>query len=114
MKSAQLFSAILLCACASIAQAAPDVTLDDLSPSTLNAMATARQQASIKAYEDAKNKARQERLESIKKSKEITEVNNAGLKKTIQKRAINHMMPACEREPETPRNPNVYVVRGRR
>ncbi len=114
MKYTQLFSAILICACAPIAQAAPDVTLDDLSPTTLNGMATARQQASMKAYEDARAKARQERVETIKKAKEITEVNNAGLKKTIQRRAINHMLPACEREPEAPRNPNIYVVRGRR
>ncbi len=114
MKSSQLFSAFVVLASCFTVQAAPDVSLDDLSPEKLKSIATARQQASIKTYEDAKAKAAQDRADSIKKSKEITEVNNAGLKKTIQRRALNNMLPRCEREPETPRTPNVYEVRGGR
>ena len=47
----------------------------------------------------------------MKEAKEITENNDRGLKKTIQKRQLNTMLPPCEREPEAPREPGNYTVR---
>ncbi len=114
MKSSQLFSALVILGSCFIAQAAPTVTTDDLSAAKLKSIATARQQASFKLYEDAKAKKQKDRADSIAKAKEITEINDSGMKKTIQSRALNAMLPACERSPEAARTPNVYTVRGRR
>ncbi len=114
MKSSQLFSVLVLLGSCCIAQAAPTVSIDDLSAETLKSAATPRQQASIKQYEDAKAKKEQDRKDALAKAKEVTKINDSGMKKTIQSRALNAMLPACERSPEAARTPNVYTVRGRR
>ncbi len=114
MKSSHLFSAFVLAASSSLLQAAPDISVNDLSPSALKSIATPRQKASMKAHEDAVAQAKKQRQDAIAKAKDITEVNDSGMKQTIQRRALNAMLPACERSPEAARNPKIYRVRGRR
>ena len=91
--------------------AAPSLEPKDISTDTLKDAATERQKASLDQYERAKAKAEKDREEAIKEAKDITAKNDAGLKKTIQKRHLNSMLPPCEREPEAPREPGNYNVR---
>ncbi len=91
--------------------AAPGLNPADLSEATLRGIATERQQKSIDDYNNAKRRAAQEREEAIKEAKKVTEENDKGMKKTIQRRALNTMLPPCERTPETPREPGGYKVR---
>ncbi len=90
--------------------AAPAVSPADLSESTLRGIANERQQKSIDDYNSAKRRAAQEREDSMKEAKKITEDNDKGMKKTIQRRSLNTMLPPCERTPETPREPGGYTV----
>ncbi len=104
-------SFISLLALAPALMAAPGVTPADLSEATLRGIATERQQKSIDDYNKAKRRAGQEREEALKTAKKLTEDNDKGMKKTIQRRALNTMLPPCERTPETPREPGGYIVR---
>ncbi len=91
--------------------AAPGITPADLSEATLRGIANERQQKSIDDYNNAKRRAAQDREDAIKDAKKLTEENDKGMKKTIQRRALNTMLPPCERAPETPREPGGYIVR---
>ncbi len=93
------------------AWAAPSVSTKDISDDALKDIATERQKASLDLHEKAKAKADEERDKAIQEAKEITERNDEGLKKTIQKRHLNSMLPPCDREPETPREPSDYHIR---
>ncbi|MDO5470167.1 MAG: hypothetical protein Q4F38_02605 [Akkermansia sp.] len=94
-----------------VAQAAPVIEPSDISEATLKGVATPRQKASLEQYHKAKAKAEKQREKDSKKAAELTEFNNAGLKKTIQRRALNSMLPPCDREPEAPREPSDYTIR---
>lgn len=104
-------SFISLLFAAAAVQAAPVITQDDISEDALKGIATERQKASLDDYNRAKQKAEQKREEAAKETKEITARNDDGLKKTIQKRHLNTMLPPCERELETPREPSNYQIR---
>lgn len=109
MKALSLLS--LLALTAVCAQAAPVVTDKDITEDALKKIGTAKQSDSIDRYNAAKAKAEKQRADDIKTAKDITESNDRGMKKTIQKRHLNTMLPPCEREPETPREPGNYEVR---
>lgn len=109
MKALSLFS-VLAAAAVSVTFAAPALSPNDLSESTLRGVGTERQQASIDAHNAAKKKAEKDRADAIKEAKELTTRNDNGLKKTIQQRHLNSMLPACEREPEAPREPGDYTI----
>lgn len=111
MKTSSIFPLLLAMCAVSLSQAAPAIDAKDVSVKQLKSIATARQAASIKAYEDAKAKARTAREDALKEAKQLTTENNAGMKKTIQQRTLNNMLPACEREKEAPRKPSNYEVR---
>ncbi len=106
-----LIPALMIAATAPTLVAAPDMTPDDVSEDTLRDMATDRQKASMESHDKATAKAEEEREKAIKEAKEVTERNDAGLKKTIQKRHLNSMLPPCDREPESPREPGDYHIR---
>ena len=91
-------------------QAAPTVDAKDLAEDTLQEIATERQKKSLDAYNSAVKRAEDKRDKAIKKAKEITDKNDAGMKKTIQRRHLNTMLPPCEREPEAPRDPEDYSI----
>lgn len=91
--------------------AAPDMTPSDVSEGALRDVASDRQKASLDAHDKATAKTEEERQKAIKEAKDLTEKNDAGLKKTIQKRHLNSMLPPCDREPETPREPGNYRIR---
>ncbi len=91
--------------------AAPTLKPADFSEATLRGIATERQQKSLDDYNNAKRRAVQNREDALKDAQKLTEENNKGLKKTIQRRALNTMLPPCEREPETPREPGNYTIR---
>ncbi len=110
MKTFSLLS-VFAVAMASLTWAAPVVSPVDISEKTLRSVGTPRQQASLDEHNNAVKKAKKERADAIKDAKELTTRNDNGLKKTIQKRHLNNMLPACEREPETPREPNIYEIR---
>ena len=101
----------VLAAAAMVAQAAPVIEPSDISESALENIASERRKASMAQYHKAKAKAEKQREKDAKKAAELTEFNNAGLKKTIQRRALNTMLPPCDREPETPREPADYTIR---
>ncbi len=111
MKTLSLLSVLALGALVSLAPAAPVIKADDVSEATLKDIATERQKQSMKLHEDAVKKAQKKRDSDAKEVKEITVRNDNGLKKTIQRRHLNTMLPPCERTPETPREPGDYVVR---
>ena len=93
-------------------QAAPVVDNEkDLSEDALKDIATARQKASIDKYNKAREKAEKDREAAIKEAKEVTVRNDKGMKKTIQRRHLNTMLPPCEREEEEPREPGDYTIR---
>ncbi len=108
MKTLSILSILAL---ASVAQAAPAISSADISEDALKAIGTERQQKSIDAYNEARRRAEKKRDEDAKEIKEITKRNDNGLKKTIQRRHLNTMLPPCEREPETPREPADYTIR---
>ena len=105
-----LFALFAAFACCS-AWAAPSVSTKDVSDEALKEVATDRQKASLDLHEKAKAKAVEERSKAIKEAQEITEKNDEGLKKTIQRHHLNSMLPPCDREPETPREPGNYRIR---
>lgn len=109
MKALSILS--LLALTAVCVQAAPVVSGKDLSEEALKKIGTAKQSDSIDRHTAAKAKAEKTRADEIKAAKEITEANDRGMKKTIQKRHLNTMLPPCEREPEAPREPGNYEVR---
>lgn len=95
----------------STAMAAPSIEPSDISNDALKEIATDRQKASLDIHEKAKAKAEEEREKSIQEAKDITARNDAGMKRTIQRRHLNNMLPPCDREPEKPREPNHYNIR---
>ncbi len=111
MKKLFLLASVIVPATLSMTLAAPVVKPSEVSEETLKGIATERQKASMEAHEKAQAKVKEEREKAIKEAKEITEKNDSGLKKTIQKRHLNSMLPPCEREPEAPREPGDYRIR---
>ncbi len=107
MKTLSLLSIL---AFAAVAQAAPVVSPSDISEDALKAVGTERQKKSIDDYNKARKRAEQKREQDAKEIREITKRNDNGLKKTIQRRHLNTMLPPCEREPETPREPGDYTI----
>lgn len=95
----------------SVAAAAPSISPSDISEDTLKEIATERQKASMEIHEKAKAKAEEEREKAIQDAKKITAEDDAGMKRTIQRRHLNSMLPPCDREPETPREPERYRIR---
>ena len=109
MKTLPLFALLVLAAVN--VQAAPALQPADLSEEALLQVANARQKASIESYNKAVDRAERNREKAIKQAQKLTEKNDNGLKKTIQRRQLNTMLPACERAPETPRKSPDYTVR---
>lgn len=95
----------------SAAFAAPSLKPSDLSNDALKEIASERQKASMDIHEKAKAKAEEDREKEIQEAKDITARNDAGMKRTIQRRHLNSMLPPCDREPEAPRKPADYNVR---
>ncbi|MCH5285643.1 MAG: hypothetical protein J1E42_08585 [Akkermansiaceae bacterium] len=91
--------------------AAPSISASDVSSDALRKIATDKQRASLEIHEKAKAKAEEEREKAIQEAKEITARNDAGMKRTIQGRHLNSMLPPCDREPEQPRESNDYHIR---
>lgn len=110
MKTLSILSVFAAAAMCFSVQAAPDITPADISDEALEGVASERQKKSLNAYDSAVKKAEDRRDKAIKKSREITDKNDAGMKKTIQKRHLNSMLPPCEREPEAPRDPEDYTI----
>ena len=108
MKTLSLATLLVLAAAA--VQAAPIVQTKDLSEDVLKGIATDRQKASIDSYNKAVARAEKNREKAMKEIKKITRENDAGMKKTIQRRHLNTMLPPCEREPEAPRDPEDYSI----
>ncbi len=111
MKTSPISTLLIFAASATLLSAAPAVSSHDMSPESLKKLATPAQAASMKRHEEAKDQAEKDRQKEIDEAKKLTTENDKGMKQTIQKRALNNMMPACERESETPRNPDLYIVR---
>lgn len=109
MKTLSLFSLLVLAA--AMVQAAPVMQSKDLSEDTLKSIGTERQQASIDRYNKAVARAEKNREKAMKEAQKITRDNDAGMKKTIQHRQLNTMLPPCERTPESPRSPRDLRVR---
>ena len=109
MKTLPLFALLVLAAAA--VQAAPVVQTKDLSEDTLKSIATDRQKASIDRYNKAVARAEKNREKAIKEAQKLTRDNDAGMKKTIQHRQLNTMLPPCERTPEVPREPRDLNIR---
>ena len=109
MKTLSLLS--LLALTAACVQAAPVLQSKDLSEETLKSIATDRQKASIENYNKAVARAEKNREAAIKEAQKITRKNDAGMKKTIQRRQLNTMLPPCERTPEAPRKASDYTIR---
>lgn len=93
------------------AYAAPSITPADISDESLKEIASDRQKASLEEHERAKAKAEEDREKAIQEAKKITRENDKGMKDTIRRRHLNSMLPPCDREPETPRQPNDYHIR---
>lgn len=108
MKTLPLFALLVL---AAAVQAAPVVQTKDLSEDTLKSIATDRQKASIDRYNKAVARAEKNREKAIKEAQKITRDNDAGMKKTIQRRQLNTMLPPCERTPEAPRESRDFEIR---
>ena len=92
-------------------QAAPVLQPKDLDSDTLKGIATERQQASIDRYNKAVARAEKDREAAMKEAEKISRQNDAGMKKTIQRRQLNTMLPPCERTPEAPRKSSDYTIR---
>ncbi len=110
MKTFSLLSVLLAAAVLSSVQAAPVVQPADISESSLRGVATERQKASLDQYNEARKRADKQREDEVKEAQDLTTRNDNGLKKTIQRRHLNSMLPACEREPEAPREPGQYEI----
>lgn len=91
-------------------QAAPTIDAKDLAEDKLQEVASERQKKSLDKYNSAVKKAESNREKAIKEAQKITDKNDAGMKKTIQRRHLNTMLPPCEREPEAPREPEDYTI----
>ena len=111
MKTLFTLSVLALALVAPTLMAAPAVEASDLTEDALRSIATERQKKSLDDYNSAKRRAEKQREDDIKEAKKITEDNDKGLKKTIQRRHLNTMLPPCERAPEVPRDPADYTVR---
>lgn len=99
MKARSFITLVLLPLCCAVVHAAPVLTPSDISEGTLKrTVATPTQQASLNNYLQARERAIKQRDDEMKQAKEITEKNDAGLKKRIQQRLLDAMLPACERE----------------
>ena len=109
MKTLSLATFLILAAAA--VQAAPVMQAQDLSEEALKSVATDRQKASIDKYNKAVARAEKNREKAMKEVKKITRDNDAGMKKTIQRRQLNTMLPPCERAPEAPRKASDYTIR---
>ncbi|MBR2126821.1 MAG: hypothetical protein IJ943_08820 [Akkermansia sp.] len=109
MKTLSLLSVFAVAV--AVVQAAPVIEQSDLSEEALKGMATERQKASLNQYHKAKAQAEKQREKEAKDAAELTKDNDAGMKKTIQRRALNTMLPPCDREPEAPRDPGNYEIR---
>jgi hypothetical protein len=109
MKTLPLIALLVLAA--ATVQAAPVVQTTDLSEDALKSIATERQKASIDKYNKAVSKAEKNREKAMKEVQKLTRDNDAGLKKTIQQRQLNTMLPPCERTPEAPRSPRDFNIR---
>lgn len=109
MKTLPLFALLVLAAAA--VQAAPAIQPSDISDDALKGIASERQKASLDHYNKATARAEKDREKAMKEAQKLTRDNDNGMKKTIQRRLLNTMMPACEREPETPRNPRDLDIR---
>ena len=92
-------------------QAAPALQPADLSEATLKGIATERQKASIDKYNKAVARAEKERAKALKDAQKLTQKNDEGMKKTIQRRQLNTMLPPSERTPEAPRKASDYTIR---
>ncbi|MCC8020896.1 MAG: hypothetical protein LUG84_09270 [Akkermansiaceae bacterium] len=105
MKARHIFSlAFLVCSCASL-QATPVLTAEDTSEKTLSRdFATPEQQKSLERYKQARLRADNKRSQETEEIQRITEKNNQGIKRRIQQRLLDSMLPACEREPLLNRN----------
>ncbi len=104
------FLTLLVLATVSV-QAAPAMQASDFSDDALKGIATSRQKASIERYHKAVAKAEKNREKAKKEAEKLTQKNDIGMKKTIQHRYLNSMLPASERTPEAPRKPSDYTVR---
>lgn len=102
--------ALLVVAAASV-QAAPALQPADLSEKALKSIATDRQKASIDKYNKAVARAEKNRANAMKDAQKLTQKNDEGLKRTIQHRQLNTMLPPSERTPEAPRKPSDYTIR---
>lgn len=111
MKTLFTLATLTAAVLATSAMAAPEIKPSDISEDALKEIATERQRASMEAHEKAKAKAEEEREKAIQEAKDITARNDAGMKKTIQRRHLNNMLPPCDREPEKPREPGDYHIR---
>lgn len=109
MKTLSLATLLVLAAAA--VQAAPIVQTKDLSEEALKSIASDRQKASIDSYNKAVARAEKNREKAMKEVRKITRENDAGMKKTIQRRQLNTMLPPCERIPESPRSPRDLNIR---
>ena len=109
MKTLPLLTLLVLTAVG--VQAAPAINAQDLSEDALKNIATERQKASIDRYNKAVARAEKDRAMAIKEAKKITRKNDEGMKKTIQHRQLNTMLPPCERTPEAPRKPRDLRIR---
>lgn len=109
MKTLSLATLLVLAAAA--VQAAPIVQTKDLSEDTLKSIASDRQKATLDSYNKAVTRTEKNREKAIKEVKKITRENDAGMKKTIQRRQLNTMLPPCERTPESPRSPRDLNIR---
>ena len=109
MKTLSLATLLVLAAAA--VQAAPIVQTKDLSEDTLKSIASDRQKATLDSYNKAVTRTEKNREKAINEVKKITRENDAGMKKTIQRRQLNTMLPPCERTPEAPRKASDYTIR---
>lgn len=91
------FLASLAFSCA-VLHAAPALTAEDTNENALRDVATPAQQASLDSYNQACARAEKQRTEEIEKAREITEKNDKGMRRRIQSRLLDAMLPACERE----------------
>ncbi len=111
MKALPILSVLAIAACASTLMAAPVIEPSDISEDTLRGIATDRQKKSLDDHAAAQRRAEKAREEAEKDVKKVKEDNDKGMKKTIQRRHLNTMLPPCERTPETPREPGDYTIR---
>lgn len=110
MKTLSILSVLAAVAVTTL-QAAPAISVSDISEESLRKSASDRQRASLDAYHAARKKAEKAREDAETEARDITARNDAGMKKTILRRHLNTMLPPCDREPEAPRDPRDYTIR---